>query len=359
LLDGEEVYNSGEMTPGMTDTILLDVSGMDLLELITENNGDYMYDHTDWADARLIKYATEGTRGAFGTYYLRARYYQPTMGRFMSEDSIRSGLNWYTYCANNPIIFIDPLGLALLRQYVDDNKGTVTWDDKTKTATATVNGITRSFTAGTYGIFINSNSRIDVPDDILAAAFTKASQVIAGNKSNIISSGTNFGVDAQTIASVIYTEQNYNVDWVDSATDWVGIYGVPVLDTSIGVGQVKISTVKFLEEHGYFPRIADINLNLGGNYVLTAHLQRYLNLMDDAKNIDYAAAYLRYFQDTWQGAYPNIFNDHGVLGTLYNKGQYVPGTKILATPHSNPQPSQEFGVLVQQHYNAMGYLLGL
>jgi RHS repeat-associated protein len=93
LLDGEEIYNSGEMTPGMTQTILLDVSGMDLLELITENNGNYIYDHTDWDDARLIKYATEESRGAVGAYYLRARYYQPMAGRFMSEDPIRDGLN--------------------------------------------------------------------------------------------------------------------------------------------------------------------------------------------------------------------------------------------------------------------------
>jgi RHS repeat-associated protein len=114
LLDGEEVYNSGEMTPGMTDTILLDVSGMDLLELITENSGSYMYDHTDWVDARLIKYAKKEV----GVYYLRARYYQPMSGRFMSEDSIRDGLNYYTYAMNKPLFFnCAPAGLSKPRQY--------------------------------------------------------------------------------------------------------------------------------------------------------------------------------------------------------------------------------------------------
>jgi uncharacterized protein RhaS with RHS repeats len=32
-------------------------------------------------------------------------------GRFTQEDPIRDGLNWYTYCGNNPVNYIDPWGL--------------------------------------------------------------------------------------------------------------------------------------------------------------------------------------------------------------------------------------------------------
>jgi RHS repeat-associated protein len=171
LLDGEEVYNSGEMTPGMTDTILLNVSGMDLLELITENNGNYMYDHTDWADARLIKYTTEEPGGAVGTYYLRARYYQPATGRFTSEDPIRSGLNYYTYCGNDLVFFIDPLGLLTVnaRDYMELRGGIVVWTgNSTKNATVYSNTTVTSWNfqqfTPTRGYDINSINTKSCPN---------------------------------------------------------------------------------------------------------------------------------------------------------------------------------------------------
>ena len=42
--------------------------------------------------------------------YLRARYYDPELGRFLTEDPAQDGLNWYVYCANNPVNFVDPSG---------------------------------------------------------------------------------------------------------------------------------------------------------------------------------------------------------------------------------------------------------
>ena len=48
-----------------------------------------------------------------GLYYNRARYYDPSLGRFISADpkGYSAGLNLYTYTRNNPLSFRDPEGL--------------------------------------------------------------------------------------------------------------------------------------------------------------------------------------------------------------------------------------------------------
>jgi RHS repeat-associated protein len=53
-----------------------------------------------------------------GLYYYRARFYKPSIGRFLQTDPVgyKSVLNPYTYCKNNPTRWIDPSGRIIVVQ---------------------------------------------------------------------------------------------------------------------------------------------------------------------------------------------------------------------------------------------------
>ena len=95
---------------------------------LTDKDGNitksYRYDafgvekNIDENDTNAFRYCGEYYDKETATVYLRARYYNPSTGRFISRDSFAGknedplSLNKYTYCHNNPIISIDPSGMA-------------------------------------------------------------------------------------------------------------------------------------------------------------------------------------------------------------------------------------------------------
>ena len=80
------------------------------------------YKYTPWGEIRSetetvdnpIKYAGEYYDDELGMIYLRARYYDPTVGRFISYDAEEGeisnplDMNRYVYCRNNPVRYVDP-----------------------------------------------------------------------------------------------------------------------------------------------------------------------------------------------------------------------------------------------------------
>ena len=60
-----------------------------------------------------VHYTARESDTETGLYYYRARYYDPTAGRFLSEDpaGFTAGMDFYTYVSNNSTNLVDPKGL--------------------------------------------------------------------------------------------------------------------------------------------------------------------------------------------------------------------------------------------------------
>ena len=69
----------------------------------------------------MSKYAFTGqySEADIGLYYFGARWYDASLGRFISEDPIKGSMissqsqNPYVYCMNNPLRFVDPTGMLM------------------------------------------------------------------------------------------------------------------------------------------------------------------------------------------------------------------------------------------------------
>ncbi|CAI4032688.1 hypothetical protein DNFV4_03118 [Nitrospira tepida] len=75
------------------------------------------------------KYTGKELDSTTGLYYYEARYYDPTLGRFISADTIvpnprdPQDLNRYTYAGNNPFKYTDPTGHFKLKKFLNKTLG--------------------------------------------------------------------------------------------------------------------------------------------------------------------------------------------------------------------------------------------
>ena len=76
---------------------------------------------------------TDFSSAYMGVYDFGARFYNPFYGRWFAPDPAKQGINPYTYCGNNPVMFVDPDGkkikltgpLDLQQLYVEQLQATV------------------------------------------------------------------------------------------------------------------------------------------------------------------------------------------------------------------------------------------
>lgn len=91
---------------------------------IVDSTGECSYYHykpfgIDFEEVNTERYKFTGKEddGATGLYYYNARYYDPGVGRFINEDPVKDGENWYLYCRNNPLRYVDPHGLEIAVEF--------------------------------------------------------------------------------------------------------------------------------------------------------------------------------------------------------------------------------------------------
>ena len=80
-------------------------------ERMTQYEYDAFGNRFKGSDPDPFGYCGEYYDSESGNIYLRARYYNSTTGRFISEDPAKDGVNWYVYCSGNPVMLVDPWGL--------------------------------------------------------------------------------------------------------------------------------------------------------------------------------------------------------------------------------------------------------
>ena len=137
---------------------------------ITDENGNIVnsYKYDEWGNtiektesfSNPIRYAGEYYDEESGLYYLRARYYDPSIGRFISRDSYEGdisnplSLNQYEYCMGNPLIYVDPTG-----HRADEAAFGSRWTYTVKTSTTTKTFSGGSSTSGSTNGNSNTSSK--------------------------------------------------------------------------------------------------------------------------------------------------------------------------------------------------------
>ncbi|MBQ3526993.1 MAG: DUF4329 domain-containing protein [Clostridia bacterium] len=83
---------------------------------VTDANGNYVSSATHIANLNPFRYRGYMYDEESGFYYLRSRYYDPYVGRFINADGLVStgqgldGYNMFAYCGNNPVMRQDISG---------------------------------------------------------------------------------------------------------------------------------------------------------------------------------------------------------------------------------------------------------
>jgi RHS repeat-associated protein len=167
-----------------------------------------------------------------GWYYMRARYYDPEVGRFISEDPLGfdgGDVNLYAYTSNNPVMFSDPLGLwsfwyggtgvmALGKEGINVSTG-FSWDSESGDglyfSAGKTEGIAGSI-GGEVGVYTGSISGKTTVATLGISKFSIG--LVVGSGDNIF--GFNVGIVIGASAGLpIETSISHNTTWATGSSN--------------------------------------------------------------------------------------------------------------------------------------------
>ena len=213
-------------------------------------SGEDIGDATHIGNRNPIRYRGYYYDTETGLYYLKSRYYDPEVGRFITIDDISyldpdtiNGLNLYAYCGNNPVMRVDPNG----------NK----WWEWLLGSLAFIAGVALCFVPGAQGLGV--------------------SLLVAGGSmlaSNIMST---IGVDSK-VASLISSGFNIIAGAALCFTPFAGIGASMIGSSVVGIAGGFISEAL----GGSFELGADIGSIVGG--ILGGKVYDAIRITQLAKN---------------------------------------------------------------------------
>lgn len=159
-----------------------------------------------------------------GLIYMRARYYEPWSGRFVSEDALKAGTNWFSYAFQNPIGKVDPDGEFPVEEVLKWLSGLL----GASTAIAKMSGATKQLDA-ILGAFTGLVNAINFTMRACIAAEGMADSAGGGGKGALAAVGTFAAWKLLGWVAMLYF--GANLRW------FIELYNDPDADVSISSGR--------------------------------------------------------------------------------------------------------------------------